>query len=87
MTTDAAIQGTLGERRYDLDWVRIGAFTPLILYHVGMHDVAGDWHVKRPAASQAIEPLMVTAGARAPTRPRKQRVVAPLAVPQDINRA
>ncbi len=26
----------LGERRYDLDWVRILAFGLLILYHVGM---------------------------------------------------
>jgi len=24
------------DRRYDLDWIRVGAFLLLILYHVGM---------------------------------------------------
>jgi glucans biosynthesis protein C len=52
-------QGTLGERRYDLDWVRIGAFMLLIFYHVGMYYVTWDWHVKSPDASRAIEPLML----------------------------
>ena len=59
MTTQTAIQGTLGERRYDLDWVRIGAFMLLIFYHVGMYYVTWDWHVKSPYASSAIEPLMM----------------------------
>jgi len=59
MTTQTVIQGPLGERRYDLDWVRIGAFMLLILYHVGMYYVTWDWHVKSPAASRAIEPLMM----------------------------
>jgi surface polysaccharide O-acyltransferase-like enzyme len=49
----------LGQRRYDLDWVRICAFMLLILYHVGMYYVAWDWHVKSPHASAAIEPLMM----------------------------
>jgi glucan biosynthesis protein C len=49
----------LGQRRYDLDWVRIGAFMLLILYHVGMYYVDWDWHVKSPHASAAIEPLMM----------------------------
>jgi glucans biosynthesis protein C len=49
----------LGERRYDLDWVRIGAFLLLILYHIGMYYVTWDWHVKSPYASSAIEPLML----------------------------
>src|SRR3974390_3312121 len=49
----------LGERRYDLDWVRIGAFTLLIFYHVGMYYTTWDWHVKSPHASAAIEPLML----------------------------
>ncbi|HEY3516279.1 MAG TPA: acyltransferase family protein [Gammaproteobacteria bacterium] len=49
----------LGERRYDLDWVRIGAFLLLILYHIGMYYVTWDWHVKSPHASSAIEPLML----------------------------
>jgi surface polysaccharide O-acyltransferase-like enzyme len=41
-----------------LDWVRIGAFGWLVLYHVGMYYVSWDWHVKSPAASTLIEPLM-----------------------------
>jgi glucans biosynthesis protein C len=49
----------LGPRRYDLDWVRIGAFMLLILYHVGMYYVSWDWHVKSPRASADIEPLMM----------------------------
>jgi glucan biosynthesis protein C len=48
----------LGSRRYDLDWVRIGAFMLLILYHVGMYYVTWGWHVKSPHASPLIEPLM-----------------------------
>lgn len=47
------------QRRYDLDWVRIGAFLLLILYHIGMYYVSWDWHVKSPHASPAIEPLML----------------------------
>jgi hypothetical protein len=35
-------------RRLDLDWVRIGAFGLLILYHVGMFYVPWGWHVKSP---------------------------------------
>jgi hypothetical protein len=49
----------LGLRRYDLDWVRIGAFMLLILYHVGMYYVTWDWHVKSPLASPDIQPLMM----------------------------
>jgi glucan biosynthesis protein C len=48
----------LGERRFDLDWVRILAFMLLIGYHVGMYYVTWDWHVKSAHASSAIEPLM-----------------------------
>jgi len=48
-----------GERRYDLDWVRVGAFLLLILYHIGMYYVTWDWHVKSPHASPAVEPLML----------------------------
>lgn len=46
------------DRRLDLDWIRIGAFMLLILYHVGMFYVTWDWHVKSPAAGHAVEPLM-----------------------------
>jgi len=58
MTSSPPLQARLGERRYDLDWVRIGAFMLLVLYHVGMYYVTWDWHVKSPHASSAIEPLM-----------------------------
>ncbi len=33
-------------RQYGLDWLRIGAFALLILYHAGMFFVPWDWHVK-----------------------------------------
>ncbi|HEY6925589.1 MAG TPA: acyltransferase family protein [Steroidobacteraceae bacterium] len=59
MTTQTMNQGALGERRYDLDWVRIAAFMLLIFYHVGMYYVTWDWHVKSPSASHALEPLMM----------------------------
>jgi glucans biosynthesis protein C len=59
MATQLMNQGTLGGRRYDLDWVRICAFGLLIFYHVGMYYVTWGWHVKSPYASHAIEPLML----------------------------
>ena len=37
-------------RRYDLDWLRIGLFSLLILYHIGMYYVPWQWHVKSPYA-------------------------------------
>ncbi len=46
-------------RRLDLDWVRIGAFGLLILYHVGMFYVSWDWHVKSPRVQTWLEPVMV----------------------------
>ena len=33
-------------RRYDLDWLRVGVFTLLIFYHVGMFFVPWGWHLK-----------------------------------------
>src|SRR6202023_2764439 len=59
MTAQNLFREDLGQRRYDLDWVRIGAFLLLIFYHVGMYYVTWDWHVKSPQASAAIEPLMM----------------------------
>ncbi|MFT3668312.1 MAG: acyltransferase family protein [Pseudoxanthomonas sp.] len=47
------------QRRHDLDWVRVCAFGVLVLYHVGMYYVTWDWHVKSPAASDALEPFML----------------------------
>jgi glucan biosynthesis protein C len=59
MKTPVLFQENLGQRRFDLDWVRICAFMLLILYHVGMYYVTWDWHVKSPHASATIEPLML----------------------------
>jgi glucans biosynthesis protein C len=42
-----------------LDWLRIGAFGLLVLFHVGMYYVSWGWHVKSPHASAAIEPWML----------------------------
>lgn len=46
-------------RRIDLDWVRIGAFGLLILYHVGMFFVPWGWHIKSTVPIAALEPLML----------------------------
>jgi len=45
-------------RRHDLDWIRVGAFLLLILYHVGMFYVPWDWHVNSPHPVEALEPVM-----------------------------
>ena len=45
-------------RRYDLDWIRVGAFMLLILYHVGMFYVPWEWHVKSSHEVAALEPVM-----------------------------
>lgn len=46
------------QRRHDLDWIRVGAFFLLILYHVGMFYVPWDWHVKSPRPVEWLEPVM-----------------------------
>lgn len=46
------------DRRHDLDWIRVGAFLLLILYHVGMFYVPWDWHVKSGHEVPALEPIM-----------------------------
>jgi peptidoglycan/LPS O-acetylase OafA/YrhL len=48
-----------GARRTDLDWIRVGAFALLILYHVGMLYVSWGFHVKSIHESRALEPLMI----------------------------
>lgn len=49
-------------RQYGLDWLRIGAFGLLILYHIGMFFVPWGWHVK---AAEPVEwagwPMMASA--------------------------
>jgi glucans biosynthesis protein C len=46
-------------RRLDLDWIRIGAFSLLILYHAGMLYVPWAFHVKSTHAGPGLEPLML----------------------------
>lgn len=42
-------------RLYGLDWLRIGAFALLILYHIGMFFVPWDWHVKTAQPLEWLE--------------------------------
>lgn len=39
---------TAADRRTELDWLRIGAFALLILFHIGMFYVPWQWEVKSP---------------------------------------
>ncbi|CCE03351.1 acyltransferase family protein [Bradyrhizobium sp. STM 3809] len=52
-------QDFLSERRIDLDWVRIGAFGLLILYHVGMLYVSWGFHIKSAHRLVWLEPVML----------------------------
>ena len=48
------------ERRHDLDWLRIAAFSLLILFHTGMFYTANwGWHVKSDYQSQTLESIML----------------------------
>jgi glucans biosynthesis protein C len=49
----------MGERLYGLDWLRIGAFGLLILYHIGMFFVPWDWHIKTAAPVEWLETVML----------------------------
>lgn len=49
---------TTTTRRHDLDWLRVLAFSILILYHVGMFYVTWGWHVKSDHSSAFLEPVM-----------------------------
>ncbi len=47
------------ERRFDLDWLRVIAFSILILYHTGMMFNNWSWHIKNNETSSALEYVMV----------------------------
>lgn len=47
------------DRRYDLDWLRIGAFALLILYHIGMVFVPWDFHIKTAQPAEAVAAPML----------------------------
>jgi hypothetical protein len=51
------------ERRYGLDWLRIGAFGLLIFYHIGMFFVPWEWHVKTAEPLTWVEVPMLAANA------------------------
>ena len=56
---------TRGERHYGMDWLRIGAFALLILYHIGMVFVPWHWHVKiDPVIDRVAIPMLATNGWR-----------------------
>ncbi|MBW4331660.1 acyltransferase family protein [Stakelama sp. CBK3Z-3] len=47
------------ERHYGMDWLRVGAFALLILYHIGMVFVPWNYHVKAPALVHwAVVPML-----------------------------
>jgi surface polysaccharide O-acyltransferase-like enzyme len=46
-------------REYGLDWLRVFAFSLLILYHSGMAFVSWDWHLKNPQQSHTLEFFML----------------------------
>lgn len=49
------------ERHYGMDWLRIGAFGLLILYHIGMVFVPWPYHVKTTAPAQWVTvPMLFT---------------------------
>lgn len=55
------------ERHYGMDWLRIGAFALLILYHIGMFFVPWGWHVKTAAPLDWVEfPMLATNAWRLP---------------------
>lgn len=54
-------------RHLGMDWLRIGAFALLILYHIGMVFVPWGWHVKsEPTIDWATIPMLATNGWRLP---------------------
>lgn len=49
------------ERHYGMDWLRIGAFGLLILYHIGMFFVHWPWHVKTAVPIEWVAvPMLAT---------------------------
>lgn len=46
------------ERRYDLDWLRVIAFSLLILFHTGMMFNTWGWHIKNNVTSKIPELFM-----------------------------
>ncbi len=49
------MENQIRTRRYELDWLRVLAFSLLIFYHTGMFFVSWEWHVKNNQLSEAME--------------------------------
>ena len=50
-----------GVRHHGMDWLRIGAFGLLILYHIGMYFVPWGWHVKTAEPLDWVQlPMLAT---------------------------
>ncbi|MEJ2352616.1 MAG: acyltransferase family protein [Anaerolineales bacterium] len=45
------------QRRYDLDWLRVLAFTAVFFYHCGRFFDGGDWHIKNGTTSALVDTL------------------------------
>ncbi len=55
------------ERHYGMDWLRVGAFALLILYHIGMFFVPWGWHVKTAVPLDWVQlPMLATNAWRLP---------------------
>ncbi len=48
----------MNQRRYDLDWMRVLAFSLLILFHTGMMFNTWSWHIKNTETSQVFNHVM-----------------------------
>jgi peptidoglycan/LPS O-acetylase OafA/YrhL len=58
-TARATSVASSASRLTELDWLRVIAFSLLILYHSGMFYVSWDWHVKSPRLVPALESWML----------------------------
>jgi len=47
------------QRYHDMDWLRVGAFFLLMLYHCGMIFVGWDFHIMNPQVLEEIQPPMI----------------------------
>ncbi len=54
------MQRSTNTRHYGMDWLRIGAFQLLILYHIGMTFVPWDYHVKLAQLDWVSVPMQLT---------------------------
>lgn len=61
MSEGQAAEAERAARRLDLDWVRIGCFALLILYHVAMFYAPWSWNAKSPRPQSWLPALMVGA--------------------------